>query len=123
MGPYTNRRSAKLLLEWCRERYGTSRFADFNDLRIRLSSKLEFLGEYCPDENEIVLNPTKHRSLVDWCCTFIHEYIHFKQDMEQYELIKIDYDNHPYEIECNSIADSDKFAAKLWVLRKLRQRK
>lgn len=123
MSPYVNRKTAKLLLEWCSNHYGASKFADLETLSIRLDSKLEFFGEYCPDENQIILNPKKHRSLVEWCNTFIHEYTHFRQNMERYDKFKTSYDDNPYEIECNRIGERDKFLARRWVFGKLRNKK
>lgn len=115
-----NRKSANLLLEWCINQYGPSKFADLDTLTLRLTSKLEFMGEYCPIDNRISLNPEKHRSLIEWCSTFIHEYTHFRQNMDKYSRVKVSYEKNPYEIESNSISERDKFAARLWVLRKLR---
>lgn len=123
MSPYANRKTAKLLLEWCVNQYGPSKYADLDTLKIRLSSKLEFFGEYCPEENEIILNPKKHRSLVEWCSTFIHEYTHFRQNMSRYSQVKKSYDENPYEIESNLIGERDKFLARRWLFKKLRKAK
>ncbi len=120
MSKYVNRKSAKMLLEWCIETYGPSKYADLETLSLRLDSKMEFLGEYCPEENQIILNPKRHRSLLEWCNTFIHEYTHFRQNMDRYSSLKVDYYDNPYEIASNRIAERDKFTARLWLLRKLR---
>jgi hypothetical protein len=115
-----SRKSAKMIVEWCIKHYGPSKYADLETLSVRLDSRMEFLGEYCPVENQIILNPKKHRSLLEWCSTVIHEYTHFRQNMDKYSRLKVEYSENPYELESNSIADRDKFLARLWLLRKLR---
>ena len=122
MSPYVNKRSANLLLEWCKERYGPSQFANIKTLTVKLDPTLDGLGQYLPTPNQIVLNPKKHRSLLEWCGTVIHEYTHFGQDMYKYSEYRNVYEKHPYEVTCNNRADRDKNEARLCILRKLRKR-
>ena len=122
MSPYINKRSAKLLLEWCKEKYGPSHYHSIRTLSVRLDTGLEEMGMYFSKPNEIVVNPKNHRSLLEWCGTIIHEYTHFKQNMDKYGEYRNSYENHPYEITCNNREDRDKFEARLWLLRKLRKK-
>lgn len=120
MSPYINKRSAMLLLNWCKEKYGPSQYQNIKTLRVRLDPKLGSLGQYFPYPNEIVVNPRKHRSLVEWCGTVIHEYTHFTQDMYKYSDYRNSYEKHPYEVTCNNRADRDKLEARRFVLGKLK---
>lgn len=122
MSPYINKRNAELLLGWCKEKYGPSQYQNIKTLKIRLDQELDSFGQYFPYPNEIVTNPRKHRSLLEWCSTVIHEYTHFTQDMHKYTEYRNSYENHPYEITCNNRADRDKYEARLWLLRKLRKK-
>lgn len=123
MSPYINKRSASLLLNWCKEKYGPSHYQNIKTLKIRLDLTLDSLGQYFPYPNEIVINPKNHRSLLEWCGTVIHEYTHFTQDMCKYLEYRNSYENHPYEITCNNRAKRDKLEARRFVLGKLRPKK
>lgn len=123
MNRYINRRSANLLLSWCKEKYGPSQYQNIKTLKIRLDSKLEGFGQYFPYLNEIVINPKKHKSLLQWCGTVIHEYTHFTQDMYKYLEYRNRYENHPYEITCENRENRDKLEARRFVLGKLKPKK
>jgi len=122
MSKYINAKSAQLLLSWCKEKYGPSQFANIKTLTVKLDSTLDCCGQYFPNANEILLNPRRHRSLLEWCATVIHEYTHFGQNMYKYAEYRNSYENHPYEITCNNRAEKDKFEARLWLFRKLRKK-
>ena len=122
MNQYVNKKSSKLTLDWCIEKYGPSAYANVKTLTIDLNPNLECLGQYFPYPNTIVINPKKHRSLIALCSTIIHEYTHFQQDMVKYLEYRTSYDNHPYEISSNNRSDRDKLEARNYVLGKLRKR-
>jgi hypothetical protein len=122
MNQYVNKKSSKLTLDWCIEKYGPSAYANVKTLTINLNPNLECLGQYFPYPNIIVINPKKHRSLIALCSTIIHEYTHFQQDMVKYLEYRTSYDNHPYEISSNNRSDRDKLEARKYVLGKLRKR-
>jgi hypothetical protein len=123
MNSYINKRSAKLLLGWCIERYGPSQHADLKTLTIIIDPALDSFGEYRPYENIIVINDKWHRSLVSFCSTIIHEYTHFTQDMYKYAEYRNSYENHPYESTANNRGERDKYEARRWLLSKLRKKK
>jgi hypothetical protein len=120
MSPYINKRSSKLILSWCIEKYGPSSYANVKTLTIKLDPTLDCFGQYFPYHNQISVNPKMHRSLISWCSTIIHEYTHFQQDMIKYTEYKTSYENHPYEISCNNRGDRDKLEARKYILGKLR---
>lgn len=117
-----------MALAWCIDRYGASIHNDLSTLEIRFRSKLEFYGEYDAEDNVIYLNPIKHKTLIDLVNTVIHEYTHFKQNIDgmytkYYVKYGRTYENHPHEITAHRIADRDQREARLWVLRNLRKDK
>lgn len=126
MAKLISRKSALLALDWCIEKYGPSRFADLDTLRIRLDSSVDYLGEYDEIENLISLNPKLHRSLKHWVSTVIHEYTHFKQPVfekydEYFDKYGRNYENHPYEITANNRSNRHAEEAQRWVLHQLRE--
>jgi hypothetical protein len=128
MSSLISRKTANLALSWCIERYGESIHNDLSTLEIRLRSGLENYGEYDPDDNAIYLNPKKHRSLLEWVNTIIHEYTHFKQNIngmytKYYDRYGRTYDTHPHEIAANRTAERDHREARLWVLKELKRKK
>jgi len=126
MAGLISRKTAHLTLDWCIARYGASIHNDINSLEIRLRSKLDVFGEYDSDDNVIYLNPKKHRSLRDWCNTVIHEYTHFRQNIDgmytKYFEKGRTYENHPHEVAAHKTADRDTAEARKWVLQQLRKK-
>jgi Zn-dependent peptidase ImmA (M78 family) len=126
MAGLISRKTATLTLEWCINTYGPSIHNDLATLDLKLRSKLEFYGEYDSEDNVIYLNPKKHRSLKEWCNTIIHEYTHFRQNIDgmytrYYEKGRT-YDTHPHEIAANRTADRDTSTARRWVLNQLKRK-
>lgn len=128
MNPLISKKSARLTLDWCVNRYGVSIHNDILTLDIKFRSKLEFYGEYDVDDNVIYLNPTKHKTLVEWVNTIIHEYTHFRQNIDvmytkYYVKYGRTYENHPHEVTAHRVANQDQREARLWVLQNLRKNK
>lgn len=128
MPALVSRKSALLTLEWCIARYGPSIHNDLSTLDLKLRSGLEFMGEYDFEENTIFLNPTRHKTLKEWVNTIIHEYTHFKQDIDgmytkYYMKYGRTYENHPHEVAAERIANRDEMDARRWVLSQLRPKK
>ncbi len=99
------------ILDWCRENLGRSRFFSNESLRIRISTKLKrCIGEFDIEKNCIYVNPKKNDDELDLIATVIHEYVHFKQDYEEYERIELqlprrrNYFDHPLEKEAEDLA-------------------
>ena len=128
MNPLISKKSARLTLDWCINRYGVSIHNDILTLDIKFRSKLEFYGEYDADDNTIYLNPVKHKTLAEWVNTIIHEYTHFRQNIDgmytkYYVKYGRTYENHPHEVTAHRVADRDQREARLWVLQNLRKNK
>lgn len=120
MNSNINYRSARILLSWCKKKYGPSDHVNVNSIKIKLDPRLDAYGQYFIEKETICLNPAKHRSLVSWCNTIIHEYTHVKQDMHKYYS---DYGNryksHPFEIKANYLAKRDQLEARRYLMEKL----
>lgn len=126
MSRLISKKTANLTLAWCIDRYGASIHNDLSTLEIRLRSKLEFYGEYDSEDNIIYLNPTKHKTLIEWVNTIIHEYTHFKQNIDgmytkYYDRYGRSYENHPHEVSAHRTAERDQKEARSWVLQNLRK--
>jgi hypothetical protein len=122
MKEHMNRKSARILLTWCRKKYGTSEFYDADSLKLTIDKSLEYKGQYCHYDNTITLNPRNHRSTLSWCNTVIHEYIHFTQDMDRYHTEYGNrYNSHPFEIKARFFANRDQLEARRFLLSKLSQ--
>ena len=101
------------ILQWCKETYGESRFKNVDRLSVVINTDMDAMGSYCTVQNKIFINPKHHDSFIGVIDTMIHEYIHFKQDINvmYFKYLKeytYNYHNHPYEITARHIADRDK---------------
>ena len=128
MSALISKKTANLTLDWCITKYGSSIHNDRSTLEIKFRSKLEFYGEYDSGDNVIYLNPAKHKTLIDWVNTIIHEYTHFKQNIDgmytkYYNQYGRTYENHPHEVTAHRIADRDQKEARRFVLAILRKNK
>jgi len=59
------------------------------------------IGEYCSDENELIVYWKNIKSIEELVRTLIHEYQHYLQSpawMTRYYNMGCDYHNHPYEV-------------------------
>ena len=126
MGDLISKRSAKFALAWCIQKYGPSRFADLDTLKLKINSNFSYFGEYDEIDNVITLNPKKHSTLKDWVKTVIHEYTHFRQPIHEkydqyFEQYGRNYDNHPYEITACNKSDRHADEAQRWVLKQMRE--
>lgn len=107
-----NRQSALLILEWCFNTLGKSRF---NGPKPKLIihnkiTKENIYGCYTLHKNIINIYLPKHETLIDLIDTVIHEYWHYKQNMKKMYhkyVFKYGYEYnefHPYEITANKKA-------------------
>jgi hypothetical protein len=100
------RKEILVLVQWCKDKFGKSKFQK-SFPKIVISHKQENVcGLYFPSQNEIHIFPKQHKTFIDLCDTIIHEYTHYLQKMEMYDVYfykhKRNYDNHPYEITANN---------------------
>ena len=86
----------------CCEHYGLSKFKrDYPSLCIKHDEEDLLSGEYCAENNEIMINTYYILNDDDVAKTICHEYIHYLQSptwMKRYNKMYQYYD-HPYEVE------------------------
>lgn len=103
-----NLKNAKLILKWCYDNLGKSRYRSFSKLKISISRNIKTPGLYEEDGeySVIYVNPDKHRSFNEFIDTIIHEYIHFLQGLRYYDQILeiTGYEKHPMEHSSNLLA-------------------
>ena len=71
-------------------------------------------GDYDFDENLITVYKNSHRSVINLIHTIIHEWCHYKQSKKKYYQYDeaYGYENNPFEIQANEIAELYKFQCK-----------
>lgn len=103
-----NLKNAKLILKWCYDNLGKSKYRSFSKLKISISRSIKTHGLYEEDGelSVIYINPDKHRSFNEFIDTIIHEYTHFLQGLRYYDQIMeiTGYDKHPMEHSSNLLA-------------------
>jgi len=103
-----NLKNAKLILKWCYDNLGNSKYRSFSKLKISISRSIKTPGLYEEDGecSVIYVNPDKHRSFNEFIDTIIHEYTHFLQGLRYYDQIMeiTGYDKHPMEHSSNLLA-------------------
>jgi hypothetical protein len=128
-----NRKLCLLALEWCKKKYGKSKFRRaYPKLFFRTKAYVDpklgpIKGVYYYTSNEIYIYAEQHYleedPIMDVCNTVIHEYKHFLQDMNKYhmyfEKYYRSYDNHPYEITCNNFASREQYECYYYILKKI----
>lgn len=106
------KRHANKILYWCLSNYGLSKYnKTFPDVEYK---KHDYYTEGCMayyDEidNIIFISKDDNDTLEELVNSIIHEYIHYKQNMKEYQILSktlSDFDN-PLEIEANEIAERD----------------
>ncbi|MFK5173332.1 hypothetical protein ACI3QN_12535, partial [Propionibacterium freudenreichii] len=71
-----NLKNARIILKWCRENLGKSKYRSNSKLSIGISRNIEFKGIYEErgEFSKIYIHPDKHRSFNEFIYTVIHEY-------------------------------------------------
>lgn len=108
-----NKKNLKKILKWCKDTYGESRFKKMDTLKVIIIPTMDAAGAYCTIQNAIFINPKRHDSFIGVIDTMIHEYTHFKQDInvmyfKYFKEYTYNYENHPYEITARETASRDK---------------
>jgi len=110
-----NKKTLLKILDWCKEKYGPSKFNSMNTLKLRVNNRIKGeCGNYTPVNNTIYVNITAHDSLIEVIDTVIHEYVHFRQDIKNkyhklyMETYSYNVDNHPYEKTAYGVALNDR---------------
>jgi hypothetical protein len=106
------------MLHWCFSNFGSSTYQKRLP-RVKIDNMILAKGQFCGGENVITINVKAHRSYLDLCDTFIHEYIHYLQNMENYNMYfekhRKTYKTHPYEISANNKANLYKKELRKWM--------
>lgn len=109
-----NKGHAKRIFDWCKQKYGRSKYANYPCFSIKKFSGYEeedLDGYYEPIDNTIYVNSNilTEENLEYLVSTILEEYIHYTQSDAMYQKLskQFDYENHPYEIEAKSISDRD----------------
>jgi len=95
------------MFEWCKSKFGESKFNNDFDVKISRVERDKY-GCYLDDLDTIQINLNAHKSLIELCDTVIHEHTHYLQNMVMYDKYFLkhnrNYDNHPYEISADNKA-------------------
>lgn len=109
-----NKRNLNKILRWCKDYYGSSKFKNINTLEVCIDRDMtDAAGCYCSVSNKIFINPDLHTSFIGVIDTMIHEYTHFRQNInvmyfKYFKKYSFNYENHPYEITARTTAERDR---------------
>lgn len=98
-----NRKVVAATLEWCKKKWGLSKFQDdFPKLRCyKKGDGGGYFGYYDDITNTIIVYLEPHPDVVTLVETVIHEYTHYKQNVEEnydkYAARYAHYNDNPYE--------------------------
>lgn len=100
------RKSGLLVLEWCKKTFGPSRINGPYPKLVFHKKEKGWAGHYDPWKNEIHVYRSRHKSLVGFIGTVIHEFAHYHQSIKrQYQKQDkiFSYKNHPLERQADKI--------------------
>lgn len=100
------RKSALLILEWCKKTFGPSRINGPYPKLVFHKKNKGWAGHYDPWKNEIHVYRDRHKSLVGFIGTIIHEFTHYHQSIKrQYQKQQaiFSYKNHPLERQADKV--------------------
>jgi len=106
------RHYGKKIFEWCIKKYGYSKHYKFiSELVFRKKDACgdKLKGEHT-DCDEIVVYLDEVKNISDLVKTIIHEYTHYIQSpvwFQRYYKLEKTFENHPYEIQAEKIAERD----------------
>jgi hypothetical protein len=107
-----NKRHANKILDWCLNNYGLSKYNKiFPEIEYK---KHDYYTEGCVayyDEIDgiIFISRSDNDSLYELANSIIHEYTHYKQNMNKYQILSktLSDAENPMEIEAYEIAERD----------------
>jgi hypothetical protein len=122
-----------MIYDWCKTKYGKSKYRRaYPKLRFRSTARKNkyiglLKGEYYYKSNEIFVYAELHYyeedPLLDVINTIIHEYKHFLQNMNNYDMYfnkyYYSYESHPYEITCNRFAEKEQYECYYFIRKNL----
>lgn len=94
-----NRKTAKLALEWCIQKWGKSKYHDdYPRLIVFKNNPEELSGWFNDKKNIIYLNMKYQYNVLEIIKTIIHEYTHFQQNtVLKYDKLARKFKGKPYE--------------------------
>jgi hypothetical protein len=105
-----DRQTALAVLEWCKKKWGLSKFQDdFPKLRCyKKGDGGGYYGHFDDENNTIIIYLEPHPTVEDLVETVIHEYTHYKQNVtenyDNYVARYKAYNDNPYEKTANNRA-------------------
>ena len=106
------RRDILILVEWCKDKFGKSKFQKSFPKIVVNNKKGPYCGVYFPTENEIHIFPAQNKTFICLCDTIIHEYTHYlqmptQQDQKDYNrhLKQKGYFDNPFEVNARETAE------------------
>ncbi len=99
-------------MEWCKETFGPSRINGPYPKLVFHKKDPGWSGLYDPWKNEIHVYRDRHKSLVGFIGTIIHEFTHYHQSIKrQYQKQQkiFSYKNHPLEREASKMENKYKW--------------
>ena len=111
------RHHAIRVMNWCKRNVGMNhrrKYLPILEWTVQSDRGDYDCGEYDFEDNIIGLNKSNHKSVIDIIHTIIHEWAHYKQSTKKYyEYTEIfDYQDNPFEIQANELADKMKWQCK-----------
>lgn len=113
--PKVNRASVVKVYEWCKKKYGRSKYKrSYPEICFKKEDCTTegLYGYYDYDDNEIYVNSTLIQELEDLVTTVIHEYVHYKQSKLDFFVLSRYFDSssldHPLEREAEEVSQRDK---------------
>lgn len=100
------RKSAIKIFEWCKKTFGPSRINGSYPKLVFHKKDKGWAGHYDPWKNEIHVYKDRHKSLLNFIGTIIHEFTHYHQSIKrQYQKQEkiFSYKNHPLEREATKM--------------------
>ena len=86
-GANMKRRDILVLVEWCKNKFGESKFQKTFPKIVVNNKKGPYCGVYFPTENEIHIFPAQNKTFIYLCDTIIQEYTHYLQKMDMYDVL------------------------------------
>lgn len=100
------RKSALLVMEWCKKTFGVSKINGSYPKLVFHKKNKGWAGHYDPWKNEIHVYKDRHRALISFIGTIIHEFAHYHQSIKrQYQKQDkiFSYKNHPLERQATKV--------------------
>lgn len=106
------RKSALQVMEWSKKNLGPSKINGSYPKLVFHKKNKGWAGHYDPWKNEIHVYKDRHRALISFIATIIHEFAHYHQSIKrQYQKQDkiFSYKNHPLERLANKVERKNKW--------------